>query len=233
MQDPTKELREIYDAMWQQHAPKLAQGQVDIDVFFENPGQDTRRGITLIARPGEETQSDISQFLADAQRVAPEQYYYVPEDRHLTVLSIISCYAGFTLNGIDPMAYAEVVEKSLKDIQSFRIDFQGLTVSGAGVMIQGFPADDNLERLRQALRQRFNDSGLAIRMDERYPIRTAHLTVIRFMNPLLQAKNFMNFLSENRARRFHHTRLTQVELVYNDGYQRSSQVEKLKSFDFG
>ena len=48
-----------------------------------------------------------------------------------------------------------VLDQVLKNQRAFAVEFRGVTASPDAVMIQGFPADDSLSRLRDELRDAF------------------------------------------------------------------------------
>lgn len=223
------DLQAHYDAMRATAQRQLAQGQADLDRLLDSP-LDDRRGITLLTRPPAAITDDIASIIADFQRTEPAQYYYPTPDIHLTILSIISCYRGFTLDLIDPLAYREGVGAILRRTRPFTIRFAGLTASPGGIMVQGFPEGDGLQNLRDELRRFFQASGLPQSIDQRYSIQTAHSTVIRFRSPLLHAPAVLDKL----ARYQHHVLGTftvdSLELVANDWYQRMENTLLLEQY---
>jgi 2'-5' RNA ligase len=140
---------------------------------------DDRLGLTLLIRPNNIVNEQIQQFLECLKQIAPNQYYYPSSDVHVTVMSIIPSYSGFTTKNIDLPAYTTLVRKSIADIPKFTVHFKGITLSPSAVMIQGFLEDNCLNQLRDNLRTNFKQSGLEQGIDKRYKIKTAHCTVIK------------------------------------------------------
>lgn len=136
-----------YDAMRAEASRQLANGAVELDPLLDAP-HDTRRGLTLLARPPAAITAAIEAVLADFQRVEPTQYYYPASDIHLTVLSIISCYPGFTLAAIEPAAYQAAGRTLARASRPFGLRYAGLTASAGGLMVQGFPQGAGLQQLR-------------------------------------------------------------------------------------
>ena len=208
---------------------KLGQGEAELDALLD-AAQDDRRGITLLARPPGHITKNIEAILADFQLLEPGQYYYPPTDIHLTILSIISCYSGFTLDVIDPQAYCNAVGTIVQRTRSFPIKFAGLTASPGGIMVQGFPQGNGLQTLRNELRKFFQASGLPQSIDQRYSIQTAHSTVIRFREPLRDAAILLETLAKYQHYFIGTFTVDTLELVYNDWYQRQATTQLLARY---
>ncbi len=192
---------------------------------------DNRLGITLLARPPIKVKECIQHFLNKVKTIEPNQYYYKNADIHITVMSIISCYDGFQLHNINIQDYIDVINVSLKNINSFKINFEGIAASNSGIMIQGFLEDDTLNNLRDNLRINFKNSNLKESIDKRYTIQTAHSTVIRFKEAFKNKNDFLNEIEAFRDYNFGTFEITNLELVYNDWYQREELVRKLHDFN--
>ena len=225
-------LTEYYDAMRQAALPKLAQGAAELDKLIDS-AQDRRRGITLLARPPARITAIIEGIIADLKRAEPDQYYYPAADIHLTILSIISCYNGFTLDLVDPAAYKTAVRAILQPIRPFIITYNGLTATTGGIIIQGFPQDEELTQLRNATRGFFQHAGLQHSIDQRYNIHTAHSTVMRFKTLLQNPQLLLEKIEHYQHYFIGSFEVDTVELVYNDWYQRTSNTVLLGKFSLG
>ena len=225
-------LQAHYNAMRRAAGQELARGAAEIDKLIDSPA-DSRRGITLLARPPARLTAAIGKILADFRQIEPDQYFYPASDLHVTVLSIISCYPGFTLDLIAPAAYQQALRAICQVSRPFTITYRGLTASAGGVMVQGFPADGGLEELRQATRRYFQASGLAQSIDQRYCLQTAHSTVIRFRQPLHNPAQLLAMLARYEDHCFGSFEVDTVELVYNDWYQRGRNTVLLEKSALG
>lgn len=219
-------LQEHYQKLWTESIGQIAEGAVNLDKQIDNP-RDNRFGITLLARPDHKTLGLIQEFCRELKIIEPDQYYYPNADIHLTILSIISCYEGFDLNNIDVNKYIDRIAAACAELESFKINYHGITVTPSAVLIQGFPEGDTLEKLRDNVRRSFKDSNLEQSIDARYKLETAHVTVTRFKNPLENPASFVQKLNEYRDFSFGCSQVDNVELVFNDWYQRSSLVKEL------
>ncbi len=219
----------IYEDMWRQSWPLISKGQVETDPLIGSE-QDTRRGLTLLFRPPAPVVNHTRAFLREARCIEPNQYYYPEEDIHLTILSIISCYPGFSLDRINPQEYEKLIGNAVKLASPFRLVFTGITASPGAIMVQGFDESGNLNKLRHQLRENFKSSGLEHSIDRRYRIRTAHLTVVRFSEPLKAPEPFSVLARKHRSTNFGACQVRELELVFNDWYQRKEITQRVSGF---
>jgi 2'-5' RNA ligase len=223
------DLKKHYNDLWQYAIQGFRSGAFELDPYL-NSAADDRFGLTLLFRPGPIVKDKISTFLQELRQLEPEQYYYPASDMHVTVMSVISCHSGFSLESIQAGEYIHVLQECLAGIKQFRIDFAGITASPSCIMVQGFPATAQLHELRNNLRDSFRKTSLQQSMDSRYVLQTAHVTIARFKEPLRNAPAFLDKLQQYRTHDFGSTEVEQVELVYNDWYQRQALVQQLALF---
>ena len=222
-------LERHYHQMWTHSSRQFDAGRFEYDALIDNV-KDMRRGITLLARPSERVRTAVENLLHDLRTTEPQQYYYPNTDIHLTVLSIISCYEGFSLNLIDPAAYTGLVQEVLHAHSSFKIHFSGLTASPSCLLVQGFPLNNELKKIRDDLRKRFRASCLQHSIDKRYSIQTAHSTILRFKAPLSKPAIFLQKIREFRDIDFGTFEVNELELVFNDWYQRAENTVLLGKY---
>jgi 2'-5' RNA ligase len=219
-----------YDDLWSKSIQAYEQGRFHLDYWLDRKDDD-RFGITLLLRPGESVKKNIQKILTQLQSIEPHQYYYPASDIHLTGMSIISCYSGFQLEQIRIDDYRSLLTECIKDISPFSIHFKGVTASDSCIMIQGFPQDDQLDQLRDLIRQKFRKAKLENSLDKRYTLKTAHLTVLRYRTPLQHPKEWIQQIAAFRDSDFGLGPINQMELVFNDWYQRTEKVKKLHVFE--
>lgn len=222
-------LQALYEKLYTESLPQIRNENHEIDRILDAP-IDNRYGLSLIIQPSKAVEQEVSQFLSQLRKTEPAQYYYAPSQIHVTVLSIISCYEGFRLDSIEVPDYIGVVEQSLQDIDAFEMNYHGLTLSKSGLMLQGYPKGNTLERLRDQLRRNFTASGLQESMDQRYKLTTAHATIMRFRSELKNPDGFVENLQENRSRKFGKQRVTNLRLVFNDWYHRKDKTKFINEF---
>lgn len=217
-----------YNKLYQESKAKIAGGNYEIDELIDSK-DDCRFGITLVIRPDESTKANIQHFLDEVKAIDPNQYYYQNSDLHITVMSIISCYVGFELEQINIQDYVKLIEQVLLKHRSFKIQFKGLTASPSCILLQGF-LTDTLNEIRDDLRIGFKNSDLQQSIDKRYAIQTAHSTIIRFKQALKNKDQLLEVVEKYRDFDFGTFDVQEMELVYNDWYQRKKFVKKLHEF---
>ena len=191
---------------------------------------DQRFGITLLIRQSEAVKNKIQLFLKELKEHEPSQYYYPNSDIHITVLSIISCHDGFSLNQIDLEQYIAVIQENIASLNNLEIGFSGITASHSTIMIQGFPTNDSLNTFRNVLRDAFKKTNLQQSIDSRYTLFTAHVSVCRFRKPINNTEKLVSFLEKYRKTNFGKFEVKELELVYNDWYQKKEKTQLLHQF---
>lgn len=222
-------LNEHYHKLYTKSSQAIRAGNYKLDPQINDPS-DSRFGITILIRPDEKTKAKIQLFLDELKAIEPQQYYYPDSDIHITVLSVISCHEGFSLNKIQLNDYIEIIQKSLIDTTAITINFKGITASSDAVMIQGFPTSDALNDLRNKLRENFKKSHLQQSIDSRYTIATAHATIVRFQEELQNPEELIRVIEKFRDTDFGNFTVDKLEFVYNDWYQRAKNTISLADF---
>jgi len=98
-------------------------------------------------------------------------------------------------------------------------------------MVQGFPADDGLGRIRNQLREELRRSPLGEDLDRRYRIQVAHLTVMRFCRPDTDWQRLKRLLETNRTTAFGESRVKRLQLVLSDWYASAARAQLLEEYD--
>ncbi|MFH7005026.1 mutarotase [Flavobacterium bizetiae] len=222
-------LQEHYNELYKKSSEAILVGNYKLDSQINNES-DSRFGITFLIRPSEIIKANIQSFLDELKAIEPNQYYYPDSDIHITLMSIISCYDGFTLDAINVHEYIDLIQQSLVILDKIKIEFRGVTASPSAIMIQGFPTDESLNNFRDKLREDFKKSSLQQSIDSRYAISTAHSTVLRFQEKLENPQKLMQVVEKYRDHDFGEFQVENLELVYNDWYQREKNTIHLAEF---
>lgn len=223
------DLNQHYNQLYKKSSAAILAGNYDVDSQIFNQS-DSRFGITILIRPSERIKANIQLFLKELKEIDSSQYYYPDSDIHITVMSIISCYEGFSLDRIAVKDYIEIIQNSLVDMNRIKINFKGVTASSSALMIQGFPVDESLNNLRNTLRENFKKSTLEQSIDSRYTISTAHSTIMRFQKKLQNPEKLMAIVEKFRDYNFGEFTIENLELVSNDWYQRERNSTHLSDF---
>lgn len=220
----------IYDRLWQEAWAAFDAGHVRVDPHLNRRGQDTRRGLSLIARPAPGLQAAIHDRLADLRRISPAQHFYEPAALHLTVLSLISAHPGFRLIPGDVAAYRAVLAPFLAQAPPCEVRFHGVGASPDSIFIAGSSPGEGLNALRDGLRDRLAAVGLDGSMDRRYRLVTAHMTILRFRSQPRCLADLRAYLLRERCRPVGELHIDALELVFNDWYMSPDRVEVLARF---
>jgi 2'-5' RNA ligase len=230
MNSSHESLPERYNRLWNSALPAIRSGAIEIDATLANRISDRRRGFTLIAQPSMETQQRVLKFLDTLKAIDPEQYYYAPDSLHVTVLSLFTATEAHERFSQQQKEYQAAVESAVMGTPSLEIQFNGITASSGAVMIQGFPRGDTLERLRERLRETLQSRNLAEGLDTRYRLVTAHMTVVRFRQPLQDSSRFAEKLKEFRGIKFGSSDIEVLRLVENDWYMSPQNLKFLSDY---
>ena len=123
-----------------------------------------------------------------------------------------------------------IINEVLPRQRPFKICFRGVTASPNAVMIQGFPAGDGLNQLRDELRQAFAQNGLGGQLDRRYKITSAHMTVMRFSRLETDWQQLAALLAKNRTRDFGAMEVNRIQLIWGDWYASAKTVRILQEY---
>jgi 2'-5' RNA ligase len=224
------EAQQIYERLWREAVSAFERNELEFDRHLPDKSHDLRRGLSLALRPCRAVQNSINRFLHQLAEAAPGQYFYRPEELHVTVLSIIPGSESWRSRIHHLPAYQAVIEEVLRRHRKFSITFQGVTASRGGVMIQGFPGDGTLSKIREDLREALREKQLGGQLDARYKINTAHITVMRFCDPKLDGKNLLVWLGAYRATGFGEMHVENLELIFGDWYASADTANVIQEY---
>ncbi len=230
MGDPLTEAQGIYDRLWCKSTAALESDGLQIDVNLQRKSGDPRRGATLAARPGTEVRNRVETFLRAAAAICPRQHFYLPAELHLTVLAVLPGSESWREEIHRLPACRRVLDEVMKNRRAFSVKFRGVTLSPEAVLVQGFPQDDILARLRDDLRSALRARGLGENLDRRYKIATAHLTVMRFSHAQADWKRLFDFLQAQRDTEFGETRVRSLQLIWSDWCASAGVVRTLREY---
>lgn len=221
---------EIYEKLWNDAVSALERGEPKFDPHLPNKTKDVRRGVTLLFRPTADVRDAVAGFVTKLAEIFPGQYFYQPEELHVTVLSLITMTNLWRQEMERFQQCRSIINDVLRTQRAFEIKFQGVTASPDSVLIQGFPSGDGLETIRTELRKAFARSGFADMLDRRYKVTAAHMTFMRFCRPGLEIKRLLAVLKENRQINFGQCEIHKFELIFGDWYASADRVEKLEEY---
>ncbi len=225
--------QQVYDRLWHSAQAAFAAGQVTLDPWLDRQAEDTRRGLTLIARPDAATRDRIAAFIDELNAQTPGQYVYRAEQLHITILSLISASAAFDLARAPVERYNALLVDLFSEIAPFRVRMEQVTAALDSVLVCGDADGDALNALRERVRMRLSTAGLGDGLDHRYRSVTAHMTVLRFRRPPDNLPALAAALTAARTRSFGTFAVEQIAMVTNDWYMSPDQVSTLARYRLG
>jgi 2'-5' RNA ligase len=219
----------FYDSLWERAELAWARGAVVVDENLKQKGKDRRRGLSLIFRPEGVPVQEIEAWVQELRSVDAGQYFYTAPEFH--VLSMLTATVDYDCTPEQIAIYARSVREALTSAKASTIRFEGLTATSEAVMVQGFPENDGLNRLRAQILRTMEARQIPVR--QRYLPRAAHVTVMRFC----QASENMSALAEklrsNRSRVFGACVVGKIELVENDWYMSADKLRVIECYRLG
>lgn len=220
----------LYEKLWNDAAAAFARGEHAIDPCLSDTANDSRRGVTLVFRPPPAVRDAVRDDVVRLAAVCPGQYFYRPEQLHVTVLSIITMTRLWREEMPRFEACRAMIGGVLGRQQSFKVRFRGVTAAPDSVMIQGFPVEEGLAPIRDALREAFTRAGFGDMPDRRYKVSGAHITVMRFCRECRDLKGLLTFLKASRETDFGECEVTNLELIWADWYASADRVKTLEEY---
>lgn len=227
------DLAERYRALWEESAPLVRAGKAELDPVALDKSRDRRRGVSLLARPDEALATRLAAFGAELGAGEPGLYLTPAGDLHVTVLSLFTATADFPRYLAHFGTYEKAVEDALEEARPFDIVLRGVTLSAGAVLVQGFPADDTLQRVRARLREAIQARGRGGDLDQRYRLETAHLTLARFAAPLVDPVRFVDGLAARREVDLGTLHVDRLELALGDWYLSAERVTEIEGYLLG
>ena len=219
---------QIYEQLWREATAAFARSEPQLDPHLPDKIHDRRRGVSLALRPSAAVLDRVRAF---SDRLDfPGQYVYRPEELHVTVLSIISGSAEWRQEFRHWPAYRALLRQVLSRHGPFKLGFRGVTASPGAIMIQGFPLDDGLPRLRADLRRSFAQAGFGSQLDRRYAISSAHITFMRFCRAQADWPRLTAQLQAHRQTDFGEMTVQTIELVWCDWYASARTARILETY---
>lgn len=225
-------LRPFYRWLCTEGRNALLSQDVDIAPFLDDLTQDKRLGLTLIVHPSPEVATQLIAINDRLKLLAPRHFYYDPNRFHFTVVSLITAADPPQVTRDSAKLYERTIKEVLRDFPAFDVEFSGVCATRNSIIARGFPADDTLDKLRDALRERLTAVGLGRGLDDRYHIQGAHVTLARVkvaedFSPLVRR------LDQLHNTPLGHMRVQQAQLVLNDYYMSANKVQLLAELPLG
>jgi 2'-5' RNA ligase len=205
--------------LWAQAQPKWRSGDVKLALMKDGstiPVDYCISSVAFAAHQNPAASVAINAIRAELQHIAPDQYFYLPESTHITLLGCTQRFPtpdNFSDDYVTMIA--NKVADVLRDQSPVRMLLKGIGVLGNQVYIQVFPYDRRWETLRQQL----GDALLAVNTapmvhPNKAPI---HMNLLR-MTDTAQPKldQMLDAVAKWRETEFCEFTVSTVDLVITD-----------------
>lgn len=225
------DIQNTYNKLWNQGAAAVQKNSLKADPYLLNKASDNRRGLSVVCRPSQEVCRSVQNFLSGIKEREPNQYFYTPAQLHTTILSIITCSTEVNMAEIEVNPYFKILSEAIESIPAFPIKYRGVTATPDSVLIQGFPEDAHLEKIRHRIRSHIKRSSVLHTLDQRYRTHTAHMTCLRYQTTSLNnSEAFLKYLQDYKEYDFGTNKFTNLEFVLHDWYMSEGKTKLLREY---
>ena len=144
-------------------------------------GSDLRHGVNLVCFPTKEIVEQIAAVQRELSEFEPGQYYYAPQDLHLTLVEVCHSRSEEEATQI-ARAIRSLAPALLERQQAAAVDEAMIASDARGAAVNFLACDERLQRLRTTILEELGRGGVAAA--SRYPPRSAHVTFLRYVMPL-------------------------------------------------
>lgn len=225
-------LGRLYGRLAEEGRQAMRDGSVQVSPFLGEPERDGRLGLTLIVRPSEAVAREVERVIASLRAVDPRQFYYDRSRLHFTILSVVDAQDPSQVSLEKARACVGPIEEVLRGCAPFEVEFAGICATRGGLIAKGIPLTGALEALRDSLRARLTEAGLGARLDARYRLLGAHITIGRFRETTGLAP-LARVLDELHGEALGSMRVEIAELVVNDFYMSAGKAHVVSQFHVG
>ncbi len=208
-----------YDRMWQQGYGDLVRGDVDADPVPDDTSK--RWGLSIIARIPSDQAGIFTQASAALQPWTGAQHtFYAASTLHITVRSCEFYRSTIPQDDAALLDYQRVLHEVAAQIPPFSILYRGLAANRTGIIVQGFPQSEHLQRLRATLHQRLQQLGRAGGPEAEQVRYGAHVSLAVFAGPLIDPQALADSVERLRTHAYGTVTLSSLEVVR---YHRTRQ----------
>lgn len=220
----------VYDRLRMKAMRQLDRDQVITDACLDHIEEDMRLGQSLIAHPDKFLAGRIEKIVDLFREVEPDQYYYAPEQLHMTIQSIFTATAKYGVMAQQIHGVKDLIETSLSRINEFHVLLEGVSAVPNGIIVKGYTQDRTLKIVRNELREKLRALVTDPESIERYPLKTIHLTAVRYKKQLQNKSAVVDLLEKYKDFRFGFFTVQRLLWVKMDWYLTPGKTEILGEF---
>lgn len=205
----------------------LATGDVAVDP--EPDATSKRWGVSAILRlPTDFGQSLIALLTTLQNWTGKGHTVYDPTTFHVTLRSIEFFRADIDQADTRVKDYTKLLEKIAVSFTALTIRFEGLSANRVGIILQGYPATNQLQLFRQQFHQQLGHYHLLQGPEQRQPRINAHASLVVFGDSLKDGQGLTDYIAEHRDTPFGQVTVKYVDIV---SYERKAQSVKINTLN--
>jgi len=139
----------LTEEMWRLNRTRLLRGEAHIDPFLDQPEEDRRRCLTLLARIPPTLHPALLDLQARLLRAGPA-FGYPTASFHFTIRGIYD-YGKYTRVDADIREIGEILSRLISDLPPLTVHFRGVNLNRSAVFVQGFYDTPTLGTFRLAI----------------------------------------------------------------------------------
>lgn len=237
--NPKEQVLGVYDQWYAKNRPVIEKGEWRLveKRILEHPGEDELRGLNLLCflppLVNERINGGLIPELADV--VSSAGWFATDRARHITILDILPHNCGLGLEEIKARqgSYVMSIDKVIQNFSlPVAIELKGVFASPDGITVQGYPVGEGLSRLRKELREGLAETGLVNLEQKKYVIETAHVALVKFINPL-EGGRLLQVVDKLRRIPLGCFQVEEMVLNVSSRYDKVQTIEVVKKYRLG
>jgi hypothetical protein len=227
-------VKQLYNEWHEKNRERIIDGHLDLANKGQLMGNDHDRGLNLISYIPTKINKIIDEKLLPKleTHINKSGWIVPPEGRHITILDVIPHNSKVGISTIHSLtdSYSAAIERYILRFPfPVEIRLQGVFASPNGITIQGFPIENSLAKLRDAIRQTLLKQRLPNKETAKYILETAHVSIIKFVEPL-DGKKILGVVDQLRDFPIGTFLVREIVLNISGRYDKSRSIEVVKKF---
>lgn len=208
-------IRRDYDDLWASFVERLPESETSAAPLGSGRGN-VRRGVGAVLR----LTGGVASSLEGAARtlaglVDEETIPFGAPDLHTTVHAL-EARGGEDVDEAAARRFAETVLDVAPRYDRLCVRYEGLTAGPTGILAQGWPVGEGLRDLRREVARRLDARDLPAAVGPGRVRRTAHATLVTFVEPLRDPARLADFVGSNRGTVYGTANFSSMDVIRYD-----------------
>ena len=165
--------------------------------------------------------SQLMEMIAQLSRwTGKEHVFYTQTSLHTTICTIEFYRSPIEEDDESIHLYVDSLKEICRQFAPLQVRYQGLTAIQTSILVQGWPLDESLQKLRLAFHDQLRKRNLLYGPEKEQVRELAHASLISFSGALLAPQQCVSFIEEHRETNFGVASASSLEIVR---YQQTVQ----------